>query len=88
MLMISELPANTGDHISLIFQKWPGFYQFSFILQAFIEHLLNVSHCLGTKEGRQQGKRRPLNPLVGQIWGVCRFLPLGNSLSNGGDTSK
>ena len=53
MLMISELPTNTGDHISLIFQKWPGFYQFSFILRAFIEHLLDASHCLGTKERLQ-----------------------------------
>lgn len=58
MLMISELPTNTGDRIALIFQKWPDFTWFSLILQAFIEHLLKTSHCLATKERMNTGQTR------------------------------
>lgn len=50
MLLIAELPTNTDDHIPSIFQKWLEINSFSILLQAYIEHLLSASHCLGTEE--------------------------------------
>lgn len=46
MLLISALPTNTGDHIPLIFQKWPDINSFAIIQWAYIEHLLKAGQSL------------------------------------------